>query len=193
MGAWCLGFRADDTAEGASMGCGSGGQRGEGDIAGAFWALAREYRRVAACVGAAAEACDAEGVQRSQVLDIAFGSVVKRISEGADLMEAIAGRFRDVADESENAAASSPLGGADSAAAGSADATPVRVPSSLQDASRLLVAAARALEGAMLRALDLTDEADRPDLVGDSHPFGHIIHGICVPYLLLAAEELERR
>ena len=109
-----------------------------------------------------------------------------RIREGADQMEVVAERFR----------AASGLGGP-GAPGCAAEAEPgdsgahFHPCASPEGAPRVVTAAARAIEDAMLRALDVADGAARPDLVGDSHSFGHIIHGICVPYILLAAEELE--
>ena len=180
----------------------SAGELSLEEAARGFALLAAEYRRVAACVAGVAEACDAAGVPRNQVLDIAFGSAVRRIGEGADLLDSVAGRFREAADGEAAAAAAAGFSmkaeidgaGASGLAAEVGFCGPtvhLRPCASLDDAPRALAAAARALEDAMLRALDLVDEVARPDLAGDSHPFGHIIHGICVPYLLLAAEDLE--
>ncbi len=45
----------------------------------------------------------------------------------------------------------------------------------------------------MMRALDLVDEANDSELIADPHPFAHVIQGICLPYILLAAQTIEDR
>lgn len=171
------------------MDCGSSG-RPLGEIAVGFSALAEEYRRAAACIADVAGCCDAAGVTRSKVLDIAFGSVPRRIAQGADSMDAVAARLRGT-DGTGVSVSTSPFPSDDASAQANSVHVTANGACTLEGAPQLLIASARALEDAMLRALDLVDEVARPDLVGDSHPFGHIIHGICVPYLLLAAEDLE--
>lgn len=145
-------------------------------LAGEFLALAREYRRVSACLADARRQCEQAGVQHDQVLEITFTHVASYIDGGADQMEHVAARLTSRPEGDLACDTSFPETGAI-----------LR----LEEVPRALRNAASALEAAMERALDAVDEVDDAELVGDSHPFGHIIQGICLPYLFLAAEVLD--
>ena len=148
-------------------------------IANEVLALASEYRRVSACVLDVERRCAEAGVHRDQVLEIAFTHAVSYIDEAAEQLEQLAERLADRA------------GKADLVKSWRAAEGAVEVVEPFESASAALGWAAVALETSMNRALDLVDEIDDESLVGDTHPFGHVIQGICIPYIALASAALE--
>lgn len=169
--------------------------RSFGELGNDFRVLASEYRRVSRRVTGVAAYCEKAEVQRDQVLEIAFTHVVAYIDDAAELLDQVAERVANCADGeaanevacAANCAADETVNGVEPSNAGSG--TPIKT---LGDASAALRSAAVDLEGAMNRALDLVDEVGNGELVGDSHPYGHIVQGICIPYLLLASASLEQ-
>ena len=148
------------------------------ELAADFAELAGEYRRVSMTLTQMALRCEAAGVSGDQVLDITFGSVASYVDGGAEALEQVASRLASSAGE----------GRTFTEGQSSLTAFPEAVSAHPSEALRR---AALALEDAMNRALDLVEEVDDETLVGDAHPFGHIVQGICIPYILLAAQRLE--
>lgn len=148
-----------------------------------FCVLADRYRGVSSRLMQIAQLCEEFGVERSQMLDIVFTHVVSYVDAGAEQLAMVASGLAN-ADKSRPESAPGFEGGCDIEAL---DA-PVRVVEEVPDALR---AAAIALDTAMNRALDLAEELGDEAAVGDTHPFGHIIQGICIPYVLLAADAVE--
>lgn len=147
--------------------------------------VASEYRRISALLADVAERCGEETIARNQVLEITFTHVVSYIIEGANQIECasrrLSGRRREGLAPSRSEDLQVPIEGRPAVMQRENSA-----PETLRDT-------AFALESAMKRALDLIDEAGGEDVMGDSHPFGHVIQGICLPYILLAAETLDGR
>lgn len=165
--------------------------RSFGELGNDFRVLAGEYRRVSRRVTGVAAYCEKVEVQRDQVLKIAFTHVVAYIDDAAELLGQVAERVANCAGSevacAANCAPDETVNDVEPSNAGSG--TPIKT---LGDASAALRSAAVDLEGAMNRALDLVDEVGNGELVGDSHPYGHIVQGICIPYLLLASASLEQ-
>lgn len=162
-------------------------------IAGEFAALAGEYRLVSARVKGVERKCVELEVPHDQVLEIAFKQAVPYVDKASTCLDQVAARLMDrseagdsgMLDPAAEADASDSLNPASEKGAADVYAVP------LEHVSAELRDTAYALLGAMNRALDLVDEVGDAELVGDSHPFGHIVQGICIPYILLAAEVLE--
>ena len=150
-----------------------------------FLVLAGEYRRVSTCLIGMGRYCKETGIECDKVLDIVFTHIVSYIEKGASQMELAASRL---ARSEGEAAPMVSCGGANPAAEqfDSAVRSPI-------EASEMLRNAALSLQRAMNRALDLVEKVGDDELVGDPHSFGHVIQGICMPYILLASDMLEKQ
>lgn len=150
------------------------------DYAGEFAMLAKRYRQVAALLVTLREGCGESTIESDPVLKIAFTQVVSYIEEGAAQLEQAALALAPISDEG--------LASAVRADASAASALPL----AFGNASDALRLAAGVLEGSMNRALDLSEEAEAKELLDDPHPYAHIVQGICLPYLLLASDVLDK-
>jgi hypothetical protein len=139
-------------------------------IARAFSALSLAYR------ASAARLCALKpGVASTPTTAIVYQSCVPYIEQGANALDAAAQRMAQTAGIELPVLPMPPvpaeeLGGCDPKAAFEQEA--------------------RALYAGIQRATDLAAEVGDQNLTGDTHPYGDVIYGICLPYLLKAADEM---
>ena len=171
-----------------------------------FEAAAGEYRRLAGEVAGLVPVADDARLTAGErkVMGIVFTSCVPYIEQGAQAIEEAAGRMR--------AKAGVPVGDAERRperfSRGSAKSDPQlklevssepafdRVPEPADDlptcAAARLEGAARELYAWVRRLTDDAEALGDRELAGDTHPYGDVVYGICIPYLVQASDIARR-
>ena len=104
----------------------------------------------------------------SPAVAIVYRSCVPYITSGASALDAAAARIAEAA---------------------AIEVAPLIPAASPIVSSTVFADTAHILYEALQEAPELAEEVGDTRLTGDTHPYGDVIYGICLPYLLQAAEE----
>lgn len=169
-----------------------------------YEAAAGEYRRLSSAVAELAPVADDRRLtaDERQVMGIVFASCVPYMAQGARAVEEAAERMRAQVGSRVGPAGpgTAPGRGRDLAYrfASEADGDPEtgRDPETASDlparAARCFEDAARTLYAWVLRLTDDAEALGDRGLTGDTHPYGDVVYGICIPYLVQASDIARR-
>ncbi len=150
-----------------------------------FREYAQKYRMVVSHIRQVESSIGRLNASHDPVLEIVFTHVADYVEGGARSLEDIAQRLAQRSGAADPSAA--PINSND--AFESTCANEGDLPS-LDYLARELYQATTLLEETMNQALDSVDRIADEEITGDTHPFGHIVQGICLPYLMLGVATL---
>ena len=163
-----------------------------------YEAAAREYRRLSSAVAELAPVADDRRLtaDERQVMGIVFASCVPYMAQGARAVEEAAERMRAQVGSRAGPAGpgTAPGRGRDPACrfaseTGGDSETASDLPAR---AARCFEDAARTLYAWVLRLTDDAEALGDRGLTGDTHPYGDVVYGICIPYLVQASDIARR-